>query len=374
MNRPIRILIHGMTANVGGLETFLMGYYRNVNPEKIQFDFLCVNDKPAYYQEIIKRGSKVYIIPGRRRYITYYRKLTSIFKKNKYDVFWSNRSNLAGTSLLFKIAFKQKVPVRIIHAHSTGSVGHWVYSGLFMHRIEMFWILKLATDFWACSSEAACYYFGKKFLKLATFKLIHNAIDNDKFNFNKQYRDITRESLSLSDKLVIGHIGMFGYAKNHNFVVRIFHEIYKKESNAVLLLVGDGKLRSEIETKVKFLCLKEVVHFLGIRSDIPALLNAMDIFLFPSKFEGLGIALIEAQATSLRCFASTTVPSAAAITNLLSFVDLQKKPEEWANIILSKRNYDRIDMTEEIQRARYDIKTQATELEHFLFKRVEQIR
>jgi glycosyltransferase involved in cell wall biosynthesis len=365
-----------MTGNIGGLETFIMNYYRNINPQKIRFDFLCVNQRPAFYQEIIDNGSKVYVVPGRRKIITQYRKLASIFKENRYDGFWSNRCSLSGTSVFFKIASKYEVPLRIIHAHNTGIAeggNAHQFCGKLLHIIEKSRIEKSATDFWACSSEAGKFNFTRKILQLATFRLVHNAIDSDKFKFQKNICDNAREELLLNNRLTIGHIGRFSFQKNHNFLIRVFHEIYKKEPNAILLLVGNGKLRPKIETMVNSLGLNEAVRFLGVRYDIPNLLSAMDLFLLPSKFEGLGTVLIEAQATSLRSFASTNVPSEVAVTDLLSFVDLQKTPKEWANIILSKSNYNKIDMTEKIREAAYDIKAEAAELEQYLLKRIEHI-
>jgi glycosyltransferase involved in cell wall biosynthesis len=372
MNRQIRVLIHGMTGNLGGMENFIMNYYRNINQERVHFDFLCINNKPAYFQEIIDRGGKIYIISGRRRYITHYQKLDSLFKENKYDVFWSNRCSFPGTALLFKIARKNGVPFRIIHAHSSGNVGFLFNGGLF-HVLESYRIEKLATDFWACSTTSANYCYRKKIMRSQKFKIINNAIDIDKFQFDTINRDNTRKKMKIDNKLVVGHVGSFLDVKNHIFLIRVFYEIHKKEPNAVLLLIGDGKLRSKIEDMVKSLNLADAVCFLGIRSDIPALLNAMDMFVFPSKFEGLGIALIEAQVASLHCFASTDVPLEAAITNFVSFIGLKKTPEQWADIILAGKNYSRYDMTEEIKKAGYDIKSESAKVEQYLYDEINHV-
>ena len=372
MNKPIKILVHGMTGNPGGMESCIMNYYRNISPEKIQFDFLGVNQEPVYRQEIVNRNSKVYLIPGRRRYDTHCRELNAIFKENRYDGLWSNRCSLPGTVPLFKIARKHNVPLRILHAHNTNNMTPGVSSKIF-HEIDKYRIEKYTTDYWACSDKAGEYFFNEKAIKSPLYRIINNAIDADKFKFDGTVRDNTRKALKLDGKLVIGHVGRFHFQKNHQFLMRVFHEIYKKEPNAALLLIGDGELRPKIENMTKSLNLTGAVHFLGARYDIPALLNAMDVQVFPSKFEGLGISLIEAQAASLHSFASTEVPKEAKITGCLSFVELKKSPAEWAKLILAKRNYKREDTTEEIRKAGYDIKTEAAKLEQYLIDRSDSI-
>jgi len=370
MGKSIRILVHGMTANPGGMESSIMNYYRNVNSDKICFDFLCINQEPAYRQEIESRGSKIHLIPGRRKYITHYRKLVSVFEENKYDGLWSNRCSLPGTVLLFKIARSFGVPLRIIHAHSSGLMRPSLNNIIF-HEIDKYRMKKNATDFWSCSEKASKFFYSKNTINSPTHRIINNAINIADFRFDSIERDNVRKILKLDNKLVIGHIGHFSPVKNHAFLIRVFYEIYKKETNAVLLLIGDGPLRLEIENMAKTLNVSEAIYFLGVRSDIPALLNAIDIFVLPSLFEGLPFCLIEAQTLSIPCFASTNVSSEAAITDLLSFVDLKETPGKWAKQILAKKDYMRTDMAEDIKKAGYDIKTEAAKLEQYLFDKLE---
>jgi len=372
MNKPIKILVHGMTGNPGGKESCIMNYCRNIDPDKIHFDFLCVNEPPAYSQEITNRGGKIYCIPGRRKYFTHYRELVSIFKENKYDGFWSNATSLPGVLLFFKIARKFGVPLRILHAHSSGIMSP-IRNNRIFHEIDKRRIEKYVTDFWSCSEKASKFFYSLKTIKSSEHRIINNAINLDNFRFDSVLRDDIRKTSGLENKLVIGHIGHFSPVKNHAFLIRVFNEIYKKEPNAVLLLVGDGALRQEIEDMVKTLNVDDAVHFWGVRSDISTLLNAMDIFVSPSKFEGLPFCLIEAQALSLPCFTSTNVSSQAKITNLLSFIDLKETPEKWADLVLAKRNYKRINMTENIRKAGYDIKTEAANIEQYLLDRLDVI-
>lgn len=363
----MKILVSGMSGNRGGIESCIMNYVRNINHRKIQFDFLCYGKNLAYENEIIDRGGKIYHLPRRRKFISYYQKIVSIFYENKYDALWNNTCELGrGCVLLFKIAYEYGVPLRILHAHSTGIMSMSpLHNNRIFHEMNKICIEKYLTDYWACSKAAGSFFYRKKIVQSPKYKIINNAIDSTSFRFDRALRDKTRKILGLDNKLVIGHVGLFHPAKNHEFLLRVFHEVCKKEPNTVLLLVGDGKLRPKIEVIVRMLNLAENVHFLGIRSDIPELLNAIDVFVFPSNFEGLPVILIETQAASLYNFASTNVSSATKITDHLSFVDLKKSPAEWADLILSKKYYRRSDMVEEIRKAGYDIKKEAVKLEQF---------
>jgi len=366
MEGPMKILIHGMTGNLGGMESCIINYYRNINSNKVRFDFLCVNERPVYYQEIIAKGSNVYIIPGRRKYFSHCKQLMSIFKEGNYDGLWSNRCDLSGTVLFFKIASMYSVPLRILHAHNSGNM--LSFMNRFAHEIDKHRIKKYVTDFWSCSKKASHFFYSADIICSLKHKIIHNAIDVDKFQFNSTERFNIRKKMGLEDKIIIGHVGRFHFQKNHGFLLNVFYEIYKKKSNAVLLLIGDGELRLQIENSVKALGLINSVYFLGTRSDIPALLNAIDIFILPSKFEGLPVSLIEAQAMSLPCFTSTNVSSESAITESLYFVGLDKSPREWAEFMLEKNNV-RKNMAKKIKDGGYDIKTEATRLEEFLLNK-----
>jgi glycosyltransferase involved in cell wall biosynthesis len=340
-----------------------MNYYRNINSGKIHFDFLCVNEKPVYYQEIIDKGSRIFIIPGRRKYFAYRRQLSLIFKKNKYDGIWSNRCSLPGTVPIFKAAYKHNVPLRIIHAHNAGNMGSIINA--LSHGFDKYRIKKYATDFWACSAAAGRYFYSIKTIQSAKFKIIHNAIDAGRFGYNALMRNKTRNELKINDRLVIGHIGRFHFQKNHNFLLRVFREISKKNKDSLLLLIGEGELKGKIERSVKKYGLADNVRFLGVRGDIPELLNAMDIFLFPSKFEGLGMVLIESQAAALYSIASSSIPLEVKITDYISFVSLNKNAKEWADVILKSRNYARKNVNDDITNAGYNITVEAKKLEEF---------
>jgi len=373
-NEHIKILVSGMSGNYGGVESCIMNYIRNVSPKKIQFDFLCYDGKLAYDNEILDRGGKIYYLPRLRKYITYYQKLLSIFNENKYYGIWCNRCDLIRISVLvFKIAYKYAVPLCILHGHGTGNIVYTFRDKMF-HEINKIRIEKCVTDFWACSQEAGSFFYRKKIINSPKFKVINNAINSMSFKFDHATRDKMRKMLGLENKLIIGHVGIFHPVKNHEFLLHVFHELYKKEPNSALLLIGDGNLRPKIESIAKQLNLIKAIHFLGIRYDIPELLNAMDIFILPSFYEGFPISLIEAQAASLYCFASTNVSSKTKITDQLSFIDLKKSAAEWADHILAKRNYKRVDMTEKISEAGYNIKIEAIKFEQFLLNEAVNIQ
>ena len=207
----------------------------------------------------------------------------------------------------------------------------------------------------APSSEAACYTFGKKQLKNGKVKILHNAIPYRDFIFNCEIREKVRKNLKIEDKLVIGHIGRFDEQKNHKFLIEIFKEIKKNNENAILLLVGNGSLKEKVRKQVEELKLDDSVIFLGVRKDIPQLLMAMDIFVFPSLYEGMPNTVIEAQATGLKCIISDTITREADITGLVSYTSLNNGIEEWKSKVLNNCQYERKDTSDKFKEKGYDI-------------------
>ncbi|MGI6537804.1 MAG: glycosyltransferase [Caldicoprobacterales bacterium] len=193
------------------------------------------------------------------------------------------------------------------------------------------------------------------FGKNAEFTILKNSLDTKMYLFDEDKRAIVREKLNISEKFVIGHIGRFHVQKNHEFLIEIFRHIVNMHSGSILLLIGEGHLRDNIEQKVKFYNLQEKIKFLGVRSDVPDLLQAMDVFLFPSLFEGFPNVLAEAQAAGLRCVASDRITDSIKITDLIEFLSLEESSEKWAKEVLKyKDGYIRRDTSNEIIRAGYD--------------------
>lgn len=199
----------------------------------------------------------------------------------------------------------------------------------------------------------------------APYQIVNNAIDVSAYTYSPIKRLEMRREMGLADELVIGHVGRFNQPKNHPFLLAIFAALLKKEPNAVLLLVGGGEDMPKMQAKAQELGIADHVRFLGVRSDVADLMQAMDVFAFPSLYEGLGIALIEAQASGLPCIVSDTIPSEAYLTDLVFSQKLSASPEGWADAILEKRKTPRVDHSAEIAAHGFDITTEAVKLQEF---------
>ncbi len=261
-----------------------------------------------------------------------------------------------------KAARKAKIPVRISHSHNTQYLTRNRIKKTNLSIIKRL-IPKYATHLFACSSLAGNWLYGKN-----PFTVIPNAIEFEKFCFNPQQREETRKALDISEgTFVIGHIGRFDYQKNHPFLIKIFKELALKKQDSKLLLIGDGSDLGNIQSQVKSLQIDQEVLFLGHRSDVPALLSAMDCFVLPSFFEGLGIVLLEAQANGLPCIVSDVIPKEVDIQGAVTFVDLAKSPQYWVKVILEKRNQRNLFDIASYKQSEYEIQQAAKNLQTLLY-------
>lgn len=321
MGGPLRILHVVVNMNRGGAETLLMNLYRNIDRSTIQFDFLTCKEG-VFDKEITDLGGKIHRIPyvsevGHSRYL---KVLDTFFQSHHYNIVHSHMDKMSG--FVLRAAKKAGVPVRIAHSHNTQSEGgtaaklYKSYSGSL--------IRSSANQLFACSNDAAKWLFGSKASKALVLK---NGIECDKFKFSKSVRKSVREELGINDDtLVVGHVGRFNHQKNHTYLLNVFAELSKRVPKAVLLLIGDGVLKDNIEEKIKSLNLVEKVVLLGVRGDIHQLLQAFDVFAFPSKHEGLPVTLIEAQAAGLPCIISETITKEVDMEiGLVEYVPLSQK-------------------------------------------------
>lgn len=373
MTEMVKVLQIGMTKNWGGLETYLLQQFDNIDRNKIEYDFVNITGEYKIVEEekIINSGSLIYNICSRHKNpLRHYWQWIQLLKKISkiYKAIVLNSNSLVYVFPLF-IAKIFGIPVRIIHSHNAGYENE---PGILRKVLVAFnkILLKFsATDYWACSKKAGEWMFGKN----RKFTIIHNAIESKKYKFNSEKRDNLRKALNFENKFVVGHVGRFSYQKNHKFLINIFYELQKIESNSVLMLVGDSvndnKFLLEAKKQVKRLNIENKVLFLGMRNDVPDLMQAMDCFVFPSLFEGLGIVAIEAQAAGLKCYLSDVIPNEVKITNLVNFVSLKEDAKYWAKKILSNTSYIRKDMTDEIKKAGYDIKTEIKKIEKFYLEK-----
>ncbi len=337
-----KILIFGMTENPGGVESFLMNYYRHLDKTKFQFDFLCNSyEKVAYEDEILELGGKTFHFPARSQNIMAYReKLEEFFKKrsSEYHAIWVNVCSLANIDYL-KLAKKYGISKRIIHSHNSQNMDSKLRG--ILHLINKNVIGRYATHYWACSKEAADWFYNKELQKDVV--IIHNAIDVERMAFDSMKRKKIRESLGWENKFVIGNIGRLHFQKNQMFILEIFYEVLKQLDSARLILVGQGEDEAELKKRVEELEIGKYVYFAGIQYDIAGRLSAFDLFLFPSKFEGLSIVALEAQANGLIVLASKgVIPEDVCINDNFEFYSLRKSAVEWASkIVQMKSNLER---------------------------------
>lgn len=345
-------ILHCLNAlDNGGVEAFIMNIYRNIDRDKIQFDFLIRSEKRTHYwDEIKKMGGKIYTTPSFPRHFisNYISTKKFLLEHREYDTIHVHANSLMYMCVL-KLAKKLGIKNIIIHSHSTSAKNRKFN---FIHNFNKRKIEEYANIFLACSRSAGEWMFNND------FKIIHNGIDSEKFRFSNKTRNIIREELGVKDELLIGNIGRFTYAKNHKFILEIFNSFNKLYQNSKLLLVGFGELENDIRNQIKKLNLENKVIILTDRNDAYNLLNAMDVFLFPSHFEGLPISLIEAQSTGVNCVVSNIDSIIEAVFNKnVNFLSLNSSTEIWCNSIeeISHCSFDRENGIESIKQNGYDI-------------------
>lgn len=360
INEPVRVLHVVTTMNRGGLETMLMNYYRHIDRQEVQFDFLEHRDtKSDYDQEILSLGGKIYRLPKLNPFsISYHRKLNTFFHEHQeYRIVHVHQDCLS--SIALKAAYQNHVPVRIAHSHNASQDKNlkYIFKRYYMKKIP-----KYATHLFACSKEAGDWMFLGKH-----YQIVRNAIDTKKFLFDERQRVYVRKKLGIPDfELVVGHVGRFNFSKNHDFLIDTFYEIQKINKNSVLLLVGVGDLEQSIKEKVDKKGLSQKVMFLGKRSDVNDLMQAMDIFIFPSNYEGLPVTLVEAQAAGLPIIKSDHVSNQCKITPYIYTLSLNSSPHDWANKAIQIVNHSsRSNTLKYLIESHYDIYSNAVWLKDF---------
>ncbi len=347
----------------GGVEAVVMNYYRNIDRTKVQFDFLCDKDSTNIpYQEIEQLGGKVILIPPYQKIFSYQKELKKILKENHYPIVHSHINTLSIFPL--RVAKKAKIPVRIAHSHSTTNKKEWK-KNLLKLMLKPFSKV-YATNYFCCSALAGSWLFGQKEYNKKSVYLLNNAINLERFKYDKHTREEIRKELHIKeDTLVIGHIGRFVTQKNHTFLLDIFNEIHKQNNNSILLLAGSGPLQEKIRCKSIDLHLEDNIIFLNQRNDANRLYQAFDIFLLPSLYEGLPVVGIEAQASGLLCILSSSMTRETKILNTTEIISLEESPKYWADITLKKyQSFKRKDTTKELSASGFNIKEEAIKLEN----------
>ncbi|MBY0145915.1 glycosyltransferase family 1 protein [Neobacillus niacini] len=363
MSKPIRVLHVVVNMNRGGAETLIMNLYRNIDRSKVQFDFLTCKDG-IFDSEIKELGGTIYRIPyvSEAGHFGYIKSLNDFFSRHDdYTIVHSHLNRMSG--FVLRAAKKAGIHYCITHSHNTGGEGgiltkgyKW-YSGLFIPSNSDYTL--------ACSQAAAKWLFGKR---SSSTTLLNNGIEPELFSYSPDIRMTKRMELGISDQFVIGHVGRFTKQKNHKFLLEVFAEFVKRKPESILLLCGDGILRKDIEQRVNELNIQSKVKFLGVRSDINKLLQAFDLFVFPSLHEGLPVTLIEAQAAGIPCLISEEITKEVDMgLELMKFIELTSV-DSWvtelenSSVERRERNTSKLKM---LRDKGYDIKNTARWLEDF---------
>lgn len=364
--------------SLGGAESRIMDIYRKTDRDKLQFDFLVhqngitgrnqgVREPEFYDEEIHALGGRVFVLPKFKLYNYFtYRRAVKHFFASHHD-FSVVQGHMTSTAAIYlPLAGKAGVPITVAHARSAGvdkgmkgKITRWLRRSL----------LKKADYCFACSKEAGIAVFGQEWQDSGKDFLFPNAIDAEKFIFNPEKRRELRKALGIENCYVIGHVGRFHYAKNHEFLAAIFsclHEKMKRQGRrAVLLLLGEGSGMEAVKEQVEMLGLTKDVLFMGNKKNVEDYYQVMDYFVFPSRFEGLPGTVVEAQAAGLRCILSDTITPEVGISSLVHFESIGKSPAIWADYIMAHESYQREDMHATITEAGFDVKKQAVRLEEF---------
>lgn len=377
MAQPIRILHVLGNTELGGAESRVMDLYRNMDREKFQFDFLVHTEKEGHFdKEITKLGGRIFRVPRFRlyNYFSYKRAMKDFFKGHKE--FKAVQGHMTSTAAIYlPIAKKTGVPITIAHARSAGvdkgakgKLTRWMRRNLSQKADYLF----------TCSKLAGISVFGEQAVRDGKTVFIPNAIDCRLFAYDVEKRREMRKNLGLEDKYVIGHVGRFHYAKNHEYLLQIFAELCRKEKlkedskndstkkrDFVLLLLGEGSGMEKAKTFAKELGIEDKVYFLGNKSNAYDYYQAMDYFVYPSRFEGLPGTMVEAQTCGLKCVMSDTICEEVVATDLVHTMDIQADAALWAEYIWNGLDYERKSHVEEMQRAGFDVREQAKQMMRF---------
>lgn len=324
----------------GGAETFLMKVYRNLDHNKYQMDFCVSKKKEGYYDNEIKNnGGRIFFVPPKSKnpFKTFYL-IMKLVKKEKYDsVLRTSQQSLATLDLLAaKMGGAKNLIYRSSNAGMTGNIIKRFINFTFSFLPRIIPNVKIAP-----STEAAKFVFGEKAVSKNQVSILHNGLDYQKFAFNLVKRNIIRKELNIDNKIVFGHVGRFNEQKNHKFLIDVFEKIHKQNKNTCLLLIGEGELEEKIKNQIKSLSLENSVIMLGPKANIEDYFMAMDLFIFPSFFEGMPNVIIEAQASGLRCLISNFITKEANITGLVTYLDLNASLDMWVDEALKHIDYKR---------------------------------
>lgn len=358
LNEPIRVLHVIGSMNMAGAETMLMNLYRNIDRSKVQFDFMVhTRDKADYDDEIKSLGGRIFNVP---RFTV---KNLPDYKRQWHSFFDSHpetkivHGHIGSSASVYLDIAKKHGCHTIAHSHNTAS-------DRMAYNIVSYPTRYIADNLFACSQLAGVRRFGERMWKKKNGTVVKNAIDINRFLFDISKREELRSRHNWQDKFVVGHVGRFCTQKNHEFVIDVFYHLQKIKPQSLLVLFGKGELEDKIHQKANELGIKQKICFMGLSTQIPEYMMAMDVLLFPSLFEGLPVTIVEAQATGLPCVISDTITDEVKISDLVEFVSLGKDAQYWAQMLISKQRICK-NMGEIIKKYGYSISDSAKSIVEF---------
>lgn len=353
--RKINILFVGISNNMGGIETYLINIFRSIDKSKFDIYFLAVTKNICFEKEIINNGGHIlYVTPRTKNYVKYIRELKKAINSIKFDII---EFELMNYSLFEPIIISNRLlnTKIILHSHISSPD---LNCNKILNYIGKRYVERKKYTLVACSGTA-----GKMLFENKDFKIFNNAIDIDKFLYNEEIREITRKKLNINDEFVVGHVGRFDDVKNHEYIIKIFKKFVSINPKSILLLIGTGPLEQKIKNMVNDMELSEKVMFLGIKEDIYRYYQAMDLLIFPSKFEGLGIVVIEAQAAGLPCVISNTVPGEVVILDTTVSLPLNDN-NKWVRILSNSINLKRVNREKEMKQSNFYLNKEIKSIEN----------
>jgi len=369
----IKVLVYvpgwGDGEGIDGISSYIMNIYKNINRSRIEFTIISFySNKSVFENELLNLGGKIIKYPidnikGIKKKIIISKLIIKELNRNMYNAIYIQSSVPYDHLYMYFIKKYSNVPIRIIHSHNSN------FNKQFGNSIRMIlgYFSKLfensSTNYLACSKKAAYWLFRKSKVKNDKVELINNGVEIGKFKYNIEVRNIFREKLGISDKVVIGNVGRFTFQKNHNFLLEVFNEYLKINNEAILFLVGEGELEEEIRNKVKELNIDNKVIFYGISNEVENLMQAMDCFVMTSFYEGLPIVGVEAQASGLPLIVSDKITNEMEIINNVKFISLQNNVNIWASEIDKSIKLQREDTSNELIKKGFDIESVARRVE-----------
>lgn len=364
--KKVKVLQFPIANSKGGITHYALDNWKWMDKSKFQCDFVTMSKKLDFADEILATGSRIFYIScyaeqNKEQFVKEFDKILS----EGYDVVHLHTKQWK-SFLVEELCKKHGIPKIIVHSHSTGIdtldpiKREWEVQQ--HEQVKKKFSVDMATDFWACSKAAADFLFGEQ-IPGDIIRIMPNAIDLSKFAYNQEIRSRYRREYGLENCFVIGHVGRFVYQKNHEFLIKVFYEVSKEICNARLVLLGEGELITKIQRQVEEYNLKNKVLFLGKRDDVNYWYQAMDAFCLPSRFEGLPISMIEAQAAGLPCADSMEITEEVVITDHV--VRLPLDVEMWREQLLNYREIVRKDDQMSLRNAGYDIQEQIKVIEKF---------